>query len=107
MLAYNEERRLHMTENKTGETTEATNTPKPDNSNTVVLRIPKLNLQVAALGVIAAITLFQTVQLARISTTAKTASVQAAASAPATTATNGTTGTGSNADVPQSMVGGC
>ena len=70
---------------------------------TVVLRVPKPNLQIVALGLIAVITLFQTFQLVRISSKASTAPVKAA---PAAT-TNTGTGTGSNTDVPQSMVGGC
>lgn len=70
----------------------------------VILRVPKPNLQIVVLGLIAMITLFQTFQLVRISAKASTASVKAA---PATTTTNSGTGTGSNADVPQSMVGGC
>ena len=80
-----------MTENQRGE-------------GTVVLRVPKPNLQIVALGLIAVITLFQTFQLIRISSKASTSTVKAA---PASTTTNGGTGTGSNADVPQSMVGGC
>lgn len=70
----------------------------------VVLRVPKPNLQILVLGLIAIITLFQTFQLVRISSKATSASLKAA---PATTTTNSGTGTGSNADVPQSMVGGC
>ncbi|MDO8619415.1 MAG: hypothetical protein Q7R49_05765 [Candidatus Daviesbacteria bacterium] len=69
----------------------------------VVLRVPKPNLQIVVLGLIAVITLFQTFQLVRISSKASTSTVKAA---PATT-TNSGAGTGSNADVPQSMVGGC
>lgn len=74
-----------------------------ETNNAVVLRVPKPNLQIIVLGLIAAITLFQTFQLVRISSKASSASVKVA---PATT-TNSGTGTGSNADVPQSMVGGC
>lgn len=74
-----------------------------ETNNTVVLRVPKPNLQIIVLGLIAVITLFQTFQLVRISSKASSASVKVA---PATT-TNSGTGTGSNADVPQSMVGGC
>ena len=69
----------------------------------VVLRVPKPNLQIVVLGLIAVITLFQTFQLVRISSKASTSTVKAA---PATT-TNTGSGTGSNTDVPQSMVGGC
>lgn len=72
--------------------------------NTVVLRVPKPNLQIVVLGLVAFITLFQTFQLVRISSKASSASVKAV---PATTTTNSGTDTGSDADVPQSMVGGC
>lgn len=71
--------------------------------NTVTLRVPKPNIQVAVLGLVAFITLFQTVQLVRIGAKAGSAPVKAA---PAATTTTGS-GSGSNADVPQSMVGGC
>ncbi len=70
--------------------------PQPD--NTMVLRIPKPNMQVVVLGLVAFITLFQTFQLIRIN--AKSGS------APAVTNT-GSGGTGGGGDVPQSMVGGC
>lgn len=73
------------------------------NNSTVVLRVPKPNLQIIVLGLIAIITLFQTFQLVRISSQANLSTIKAA---PATT-TNSGTGTGSDADVPQSMVGGC
>lgn len=74
-----------------------------ETNNAIVLRVPKPNLQIVVLGLIAVITLFQTFQLVRISSKASASTVKAA---PATT-TNSGTGTGSNADVPQSMVGGC
>ena len=77
------------------------------NNNSVVLRIPKPNLQVLVLGLIAVITVFQTVQLLRISSNASSASTKAAAPATTTNTNSGSGGTGSNADVPQSMVGGC
>ena len=76
----------------------------PSTNNTVVLRVPKPNIQIVVLGLIAVITLFQTFQLVRISSRASSTSAKAV---PATVTTNGGTGTGSNADVPQSMVGGC
>lgn len=78
-----------MTENKGIET----------NDNAVVLRVPKPNLQIAVLGLIAITTIFQTFQLVRISSKASSVSTKAVSPA--------TTGTGSNTDVPQSMVGGC
>ena len=71
------------------------------NNNAVVLRVPKPNLQIVVLGLIAVITIFQTIQLVRIGSKAGSAPVKAV---PATTSG---TGTGSNADAPQSMVGGC
>lgn len=89
-----------MTENQQIETNASRHSPGQD--NIVVLRVPKPNLQIVILGLIAVITLFQTFQLVRISSKASTASLKA----PATT-TNTGTGTGSNTDVPQSMVGGC
>ncbi len=73
-------------------------------SNTMVLRLPKPNMQVIVLGLVAVITLFQTVQLFNISAKAGSAQVK---SAPATTSSVQESGTGSNSDVPQSMVGGC
>ncbi len=91
-----------MTDNQRLETNTSRHSTD-QNTNTVVLRVPKPNLQIIVLGLIAVITLFQTFQLVRISSKASSASVKAA---PATTTTGGT-GTGSNADVPQSMVGGC
>lgn len=73
--------------------------------NTMVLRVPKPNMQVAVLGLVAAITLFQTFQLIRISGASSSTSVK---SAPvANTTSTHSSGTGSNADAPQSMVGGC
>ena len=92
-----------MTENQRIETNATRHSPSQENNNTVVLRVPKPNLQIVVLGLIAVITLFQTFQLVRISSKASTAPVKAA---PAAT-TNTGTGTGSNTDVPQSMVGGC
>lgn len=77
----------------------------PSNDGTMVLRVPKPNMQVAVLGLVAAITLFQTFQLVRISGVSNTP-VKAAPAAATHTSTGGS-GTGSNTDVPQSMVGGC
>ena len=60
----------------------------------MMIRVPKPNMQVIVLGLVAVITLFQTFQLLRISSqVGSTTSVKTVA--PATT------------DVPQSMVGGC
>ncbi|MCL5797383.1 MAG: hypothetical protein M1366_01090 [Patescibacteria group bacterium] len=70
--------------------------------NTMTLRLPKPNIQVAVLGLVAFITLFQTVQLVRIGAKASSTPVKAPAAATTTTG-----GSGSNTDVPQSMVGGC
>lgn len=71
---------------------------------TVVVRVPKPNLQVVVLALIALITLFQTYELVRIGSKASSAAVKTAA--PAIT-TNSGSGTGSGSDAPQSMVGGC
>ncbi len=73
-------------------------------SNTVVLRLPKPNMQVIVLGLVAIITLFQAIQLSNISRKATSAPV---GSATATTSSSPGGGTGSHADAPQSMVGGC
>ncbi len=70
--------------------------------NTVTLRVPKPNMQVAVLGLVALITLFQTFQLVQISRKAGSAPVKAAPAA-----TTNTGGSGGSGDVPQSMVGGC
>lgn len=71
----------------------------------LVLRLPKPNLQVIVLALIAVITLFQTFQLVRINAKVGSAPVKVApAAAPAG---NTNTGTNNNSDVPQSMVGGC
>lgn len=74
------------------------------NESTMVLRIPKPNIQVVILGLVAFITLFQTFQLVRINGASNATSVKAA---PATATSTGSGGTGSNTDAPQSMVGGC
>ena len=87
-----------MTETQKSET----NTT-PIQESTVIVRVPKPNLQVVVLGLIPIIPIFQTFQLMRISAKASTVSVK---SAPATT-TNSGTGTGTDSDVPESMVGGC
>ena len=73
--------------------------------NTMVLRIPKPNMQVVVLGLIALITLFQTFQLVRISGKTSATPAKAAPAAAPTTGTGG--GTGGNTSTPQSMVGGC
>ncbi len=64
--------------------------------NTMVLRVPKPNMQVVVLGLVAFITLFQTFQLVRISGKSATTIVKTVPAAATT-----------NTDVPQSMVGGC
>ncbi len=62
----------------------------------------KTNMQVVILGLIAFITLFQTIQLVRISAKASAAPVKAAPAA-----VNSSANTNSNSSAPQSMVGGC
>lgn len=84
--------------------TENQQTSSQANDNGVILRVPKPNLQIVVLGLIAIITLFQTVQLVRISSQASSTPVK---TAPAATTNSGSSGTGSSTDVPQSMVGGC
>ncbi len=50
----------------------------PETDNTMVLRVPKPNMQVVILGLVAFITLFQTVQLIRISAKSGSAPVKTA-----------------------------
>ena len=80
--------------------------PQKKDDQTLVLRVPKPNLQIVVLRLVAAITLFQTFQLVRISSKASSVSVKAE-SPVTTTTTNSGSATGSDTDVPQSMVGGC
>lgn len=69
-------------------------------NNAYVLRVPKLNLQVIVLALIALITIFQTIQLLRISSKAGTIKA-------ITVPSGAGTGTESGGDAPASMVGGC
>ena len=78
--------------------------PQQPVDNSITLRVPKPNMQVAVLGIVAFITLFQTFQLIRISGSSATTPVT---TAPAATNTSPGGGSGSNASTPQSMVGGC
>lgn len=78
--------------------------PQQPVDNTITLRVPKPNMQIAVLGLVAFITLFQTFQLVRISGSTSTGAIK---SAPAAATSTGGSGTGSNASTPQSMVGGC
>lgn len=89
--------------------TEALHKVPSSNEGSMVLRVPKPNMQVAVLGLVAFITLFQTFQLVRISGASNSATVKTAPAAATSTGSShtGTSGTGSNTDVPQSMVGGC
>lgn len=73
----------------------------------MVVRIPKPNLQVLVLGLVAFITLFQTFQLVRIGGKANAATVKTAPAAATSHSGAATQGTGSDASVPESMVGGC
>ena len=94
-----------MTEHKTTETGAIHHVPQQAGDNTLTLRVPKPNMQVTVLGIVAFITLFQTFQLVRISGVTSSSPVK---SAPAATTTSSQgSGTGSNAQTPQSMVGGC
>jgi len=94
----------NMTEHKKAGTGAIHQVPQLAGDNTLTLRVPKPNMQVAVLGIVAFITLFQTFQLVRISGATSSTSVKAAPAA--TTSSNGS-GTGSSAETPQSMVGGC
>ena len=87
------------------ETKEASMEEAAKPSSTVVLRIPKINLQTGLLGLVALITVFQTVQLFRINSRASSASVPASSahSSPSVSSQ----GSGANTAAPQSMVGGC
>jgi len=80
---------------------------KKRDDKTLVIRVPKPNLQVAVLGLIAVITIFQTFQLVRISFKASSATIAKTAPAATTTTTNTESDAGNNTDVPESMVGGC
>ena len=71
--------------------------------NTVTLQVPKLNMQVVVLALVAVITLFQTYQLWKIGN--KTGSGSVKVSTPATSSQG--SGSGSNSDAPAAMVGGC
>lgn len=96
-----------MTDNKKLETGDIHHVPQQVNNNSVVLRVPKPNLQIVVLGLVAVITLFQTIQLVRINATASSAPAKTVPAASTTSTGGGSSDTGSNADVPQSMVGGC
>ncbi len=74
-------------------------------ANTMVLRVPKPNVQIAVLGLVAFITLFQTFQLIRISEKAGSTSVKVAPAVATTTSTGAKNSSSTN--TPQSMVGGC
>lgn len=95
---------VHMAEAKASTTAAIHQIPQQPVDNTITFRVPRPNMQVAVLGLVAFITLFQTFQLVRISGSSSTATVKAA---PAATTTSTGTGSGSNASTPQSMVGGC
>lgn len=91
----------------TEETTAAIHhVPQQPVDNAITFRVPRPNIQVAVLGLVAFITLFQTFQLVRISGSTGNATVKAHPAA-ATSTGGGGTGSGANADTPQSMVGGC
>lgn len=94
-----------MAEQKEATTAAIHTIPKQRVDNTITFRVPRPNMQVAVLGIVAFITLFQTVQLLRISGSTETASVRAVAATTSTGASG--TGSGSDASTPQSMVGGC
>lgn len=96
-----------MTENKKLSTGDLHHAGHQENNNTVVMRVPKPNMQIAVLGLIAVITVFQSVQLFRINSQVSSAPVKTVPAATSTSTGGSSSGTGSSADVPQSMVGGC
>lgn len=67
--------------------------------------LPKINMQVIILSLIAIITLFQTFQLVRINAKASSAAIKS--SVPAASSGSQPQNAASSSDVPQSMVGGC
>lgn len=93
-----------MTDTKTSTTAAIHEVPKREGGDTITLRVPKPNMQIAVLGLVAFITLFQTFQLVRISGSSSAVTVK---SAPAAATASTGSGTGGNASAPQSMVGGC
>ncbi len=82
--------------------TQNTNHEMPEKEKTITLRIPKMNVQIVVLSLVAVITLFQTVQLMRMSNKVSSGSVKTSTStvAPASGASN-------NSAAPAAMVGGC
>lgn len=75
----------------------------PGSKNTITLRVPKMNIQVIVLSLVAVITLFQTYQLMQIGN--KTTSVNIKSNVPA--ASSSGSGASTNSNAPESMVGGC
>ncbi len=95
-----------MTEKQKIETNVTRHLPNKTNDNAVVLRVPKPNLHVILLGLIAIITIFQTFQLVTINAKTSSAKVSTAPAAGSTT-NSGSSGVESNGNAPQAMVGGC
>lgn len=77
----------------------------PAEGKTMVIRLPKINLQAGLLGLVALITVFQTVQLFRINNRAGATTVKA--SSVSSNPSPSSHESGANAAAPQSMVGGC
>ncbi len=73
----------------------------------MVLRIPKPNMQIGLMVVVALFTLFQTMQLSKISAQMGNAQIKASPAKSTSTGTATGSGSGGSADVPESMVGGC
>lgn len=71
--------------------------------NTITLRIPKMNMQIVVLSLVAIITLFQTFQLMRISSKISSGSIKTSTSAVSPASSTA----GNNSGAPASMVGGC
>lgn len=98
---------VNMAEQKEATTAEMHHIPKQPVGNTITIRVPKPNMQIAVLGLVAFITLFQTFQLFRISGSTGATSVKAAQTTTTSVGGPSKTGSGSGASTPQSMVGGC
>lgn len=100
-----------MPEQKKATTAAIHTIPPQPVDNAITFRVPRPNMQVAVLGLVAFITLFQTIQLVRISGSTNTATIKAAPAATnaasQTSTGSGGSGNGAGASTPQSMVGGC
>lgn len=76
----------------------------PAQAKTLTIRLPRIDMKITLLALIAIITAFQTMQLYTLKASAKSGTFKAAAPAAATAPAAG--GSGSNSALPP-MVGGC